>query len=147
MASWPNFKLFRPKLSPNWTKNGQFYCFINWILIDAFIRFQILHTFFEIFEIYVHFWIMSKLSSEFKFPNFFPNFFAKISHVLKFRFFLKNFRTLTAKLFRNLQKQKVRKIPSNAGPQFTKIIWNDLHKIMSCEKKIPKNWNVIRDIY
>jgi len=24
MASWPNFKLFRPKLSPNWTKNGHF---------------------------------------------------------------------------------------------------------------------------
>jgi len=25
MASWPNFKLFRPKLSPNWTKNGHFW--------------------------------------------------------------------------------------------------------------------------
>jgi len=22
--SWPNFKLFRPKLIPNWTKNGIF---------------------------------------------------------------------------------------------------------------------------
>jgi len=24
MAFWPNFKLFRPKFSPNWTKNGVF---------------------------------------------------------------------------------------------------------------------------
>jgi hypothetical protein len=23
MAFWPNFKLFRPKLSPNWNKNGK----------------------------------------------------------------------------------------------------------------------------
>jgi hypothetical protein len=28
MASWPNFKLFRPKLSPNWTKNGQLLSFL-----------------------------------------------------------------------------------------------------------------------
>jgi len=28
MAFWTNFKLFRPKLSPFWTKNGRFHCFI-----------------------------------------------------------------------------------------------------------------------
>ncbi len=82
---------------------------------------QTLHTFFKIFKIYVHFWIISELFSELKFPNFFPNSFAKILRVRKFWFFPKNFRTLTAgifraELFRNSRKGKVRKIPSNAGP-------------------------------
>ena len=77
---------------------------------------QTLHTFFEIFEIYVHFRIISELFSELKLPNFFPNFLAKISEVRKFRFFPKNFRALITELFRNSQKQKVRKILSNAGP-------------------------------
>jgi len=59
--------------------------------------------------------------SELKFPNFFPNFFATISRVQKFRFFLKNFWTSTAELFQNSRKQKVRKILSNAGPYQTVI--------------------------
>ena len=50
---------------------------------------QNLHTFFEIFKIYIQFWIISKLFSKLKFPNFFPNFFAKILRVRKFRFFQK----------------------------------------------------------
>jgi hypothetical protein len=79
---------------------------------------QTLHTFFKIFEIYVHFQIISKLFSELKFPNFFPNFFAKILQVQKFRFFPKNFRTLKAELFRNSRKRKVQKIQSNAGPYY-----------------------------
>jgi len=77
---------------------------------------QILHHFFEIFEIYVHFQIITELFSELKFPNFFPNFFAKIPRVRKFRFFPKNFRTLKTEHFRNSRKWKVRKFPSNAGP-------------------------------
>jgi len=44
---------------------------------------QTLRTFFEIFEIYVHFWIISELFSELKFLNF----FAKILRVREFRFF------------------------------------------------------------
>ena len=79
---------------------------------------QTLHTFFEIFEIYIHFRIISELFSELKLPNFFPNFFAKISEVRKFRFFPKNFRTSKTEHFRNSRKRKVRKFPSNAGPYF-----------------------------
>ncbi len=81
---------------------------------------QTLHTFFEIFEIYIHFRIISELFSELfselKLPNFFPNFFAKISEIRKFRFFPKNFRTSKTEHFRNSRKRKVRKFPSNAGP-------------------------------
>jgi len=36
---------------------------------------QILHHFFEIFKMYVHFRIITELFSEHKLPNFFPNFF------------------------------------------------------------------------
>jgi len=32
MTSWPNFKLFRPKLSPNWTKNGKNWKFLALLL-------------------------------------------------------------------------------------------------------------------
>jgi len=73
---------------------------------------QILHHFFEIFEIYVHFRIITELFSELKFPNF----FAKIPRVQKFRFFPKNFRTLKTEHFRNSRKWKVQKFPSKAGP-------------------------------
>ncbi len=123
MASWPNFKLFRPKLSPNRTKNGQFHCFIYWILIDTFVRFQTLHSF---FEIDVQFRLISKLFSELKFPNFFSNFFAKILRVQKFRFFPKNFWTSTAEHFRNSRKRKVLKNPSNAGPYFADCVLDKL---------------------
>ncbi len=67
---------------------------------------------FDIFEIDVHFCIISELFSELKFLNFFAN----ISWVQKFCFFPKNFRTLTAEHFQNSRKRKVQKIPSNAGP-------------------------------
>jgi len=77
---------------------------------------QILHHFFEIFEIYVDFRIITKLFSELKFSNFFPNFFAKIPRVQKFRFFPKNFRTSKTEHFRNSRKRKAQKFPSNAGP-------------------------------
>ncbi len=32
LASWPNFKLFRPKLSPNRTKNGWFLPFLPFLV-------------------------------------------------------------------------------------------------------------------
>jgi len=44
---------------------------------------QTSHTFFQIFQIYVHFRIISKLLTEVKFPNF----FTKISRVQKLCFF------------------------------------------------------------
>jgi hypothetical protein len=47
---------------------------------------------------------------------YFPTIFAKFLRVQKDRIFLKKFWTLKTDLFWNLQKQKVQKIPSNAGP-------------------------------
>jgi len=72
-----------------------------------------------------NFRIITELFSKLKFPNFFPNFFAKIPRVWKFRFFPKNFRTLKTEHFRNSRKRKVRKFPSNAGPYTVGITWMD----------------------
>ncbi len=66
---------------------------------------------FEIFVIDIQFCLISEL----KFPNFFPNFFAKILRVQKFWIFPKNFWTSKIKLFRNSKKQKVWKFLSNSG--------------------------------
>ncbi len=63
-----------------------------------------------------NFRIITKLFTKLEFPNFFPNFFAKIPRVRKFQFFPKNFRTSKTEHFRNSRKRKVRKFPSNAGP-------------------------------
>ncbi len=77
---------------------------------------QTLRSFFKNFEIDVQFLGL-------KFLNFFPNFFAKILRVRKFRVFPKNFWTSTAEHFWtstaehfwNSQKLKVQKILSNAS--------------------------------
>ncbi len=68
MASWQIFKLFRPKFSPNRTKNGQLYV-----------------VFFVIFEIDIQFRIISKLFSVLRLPNFFPNFFREFKNFGFFR--------------------------------------------------------------
>jgi len=77
---------------------------------------QTLYYFFQNFRNLHTFRIITELFSELKFPNYFPNFFAKIPRVCKFQFFPKNFQTSTAEHFRNSRKQKVWKISSNAGP-------------------------------
>ncbi len=50
------------------------------------------------------------------FRTFFRTIFAKFLRIQKDQIFPKNFRTSKTELFRNLRKQKVWKIPSNAGP-------------------------------
>jgi hypothetical protein len=113
---------------------------------------QTLRSFFKIFEIDILFWLISELFSKLKFPNFFLNFFAKISQVQKFRFFPKNFRTSTAKHFRNSRKRKVRKILSNTGPYMLGLIKKThlmcgktfgRNKDLSCCKLLLmwKSWN------
>jgi len=73
-------------------------------------------SFFQNFRNLQNFRIITELFTELEFPNFFPNFFAKIPRVRKFLFFPKNFWTSKTEHFRNLRKRKVRKFPSNAGP-------------------------------
>ncbi len=72
-------------------------------------------SFFQNFWNLQNFRIITELFYELKFPNF----FAKIPRVRKFRFFPKNFQTSKTEHFRNSRKRKVRKFPSNAGPYFT----------------------------
>jgi len=63
-----------------------------------------------------HFWMMLTLWSK-KIRPMHSELLTKLSsRFWKFHFFTKNFRTLTAKHFQNFPIQKVRKIPSNAGP-------------------------------
>ena len=56
-----NFRTFSELFRTFWPKNR--------------VKPQIVHHFFEIFEIYVHFRIITELFSELKLPNFLPNFF------------------------------------------------------------------------
>ncbi len=96
----------------------QLLCHFNGHFLILLLDFKFYVVLFDNFEIDIHFQIISKLFFELTFPNFFPNFLAKILRVWKFHFFLKNFQTSIAELFRNSRKQKVRNIPSNAGPYF-----------------------------
>jgi hypothetical protein len=77
---------------------------------------QTLRSFFLIFKIDVQFWLISELFFQTYISKLFSKHFAKILRVQKFCFFSKKFQTLTAKHFRKSRRQKVRKIPSNAGP-------------------------------
>ncbi len=108
-TSFRNYRTFSEisEIFPNfWTKKQGFFA----------LKPQILHHFFWNFRNLRNFRIITELFSELKFPNFFPNFFAKILRVWKFRFFPKNFQTSKTEHFRNSRKRKVRKFPSNAGP-------------------------------
>jgi len=71
---------------------------------------------FDSFVFDVQIWIIFEFISEFLFPNLFPNFFCEIFASSKKRIFPKNFQTSITEIFRNPRKQKVRKIPSFAGP-------------------------------
>jgi len=66
---------------------------------------QILHHFFEIFEIYVHFQIITELFSELKFPNF-SELFCKNSASSKILVFSKKFPNFENRTFPKLAKTK-----------------------------------------
>ena len=59
----------------------------------------------------------SNLLPNLNYRTFYRTFFAVISELRKFRLLPKNFRTSKTEHFRNSRKRKVRKFPSNAGPQ------------------------------
>jgi len=77
---FPNIRKNQFPKFPNFFRNFQtfselFSKLFDWKTGFFALKPQILHHFFEIFEIYIHFRIITELFSEHKLPNFFPNFF------------------------------------------------------------------------
>ncbi len=108
---FPNFFQTFPNFSELFDPNTRFYnsktCFfVRFQILCSFLKFLNWHTILVNIQTFFQTSI-SKLFSELLCKNFVSS---------KIPFFSENYWTLTAKHFRNLQKQKVWKILSNAGP-------------------------------
>ena len=92
MAFWPNFKLFRPKLSPNRTKNGHF-SLKHKLFSFLTCKFDYFRSHFSIFEYRI----------------LYRTCFAKFPRIRKYRIYSGLNSNMKKKLFRLSRKWKIRK--------------------------------------